>query len=66
MNGIDPLSQENQDYNNRHDQQLLTRKYDGCQGYCNQSDPQFTTYKHNSGVERINIELVPNSVLKKE
>ena len=28
-NDINLLSQENQDYDNRHDQQLMTRKHDG-------------------------------------
>ena len=35
VNGIDLLSQENQDYDNQHDQQLMTRKHEGGQGYCN-------------------------------
>ena len=29
VNDINLLSQENQDYYNRHDQQLITRKHDG-------------------------------------
>ena len=34
-NGIDLLSQNNQDYDNQHHQQLMTYKHDGGQGYCN-------------------------------
>ena len=30
VNGMDLLSQENQDYDSRHDQQLTTRKHDNC------------------------------------
>ena len=50
-NGINLLSQENKDYYNRHDQQLITCKHDGGQGYCNQSDQQFIARKHNGGLE---------------
>ena len=35
---IDLLSQDNQDYYNQHDQQPITRKHDGGQGYYNRSD----------------------------
>ena len=65
-NDINPLSQENQDYNNQHNQQLMKSKYDGSQGYCNLSDPQFNAHKHIGGVERVNTELVPDSVLKEK
>ena len=63
-NGIDLLSQENQDCYNQHDQQLITCKYDGGQGYYNRSDQQFITRKHNGGLEQVNTELVPAIVLK--
>ena len=49
-NDIKLLSQENQDYNNQHDQQLMTYKHDGGQGHHNQSDPQFDAHRYNSGV----------------
>ena len=39
----DLLSQENQDYDNQHYQQLMTRKHDACQGYHNPSNSQSTT-----------------------
>lgn len=39
----DIVSQENQDYNNQHDQQLMTHKHNTGQGHCNPSNPQFTT-----------------------
>ena len=39
----DLLSQENQDYDNEHDQQLMTCKHDTGQGHHNPSDPQSTT-----------------------
>ena len=57
-NGINLSSQENQDYNNQHDQQLMTRKHDGGQGYYNQSNPQLIAHRHNGGVEQVNTELV--------
>ena len=38
-NDIYLLSQENYDYNNQHDQQLMTRKHDGGQVHHNQSNP---------------------------
>ena len=56
-NGIDLSSQENQDYDNQHDQQLMTRKHDGGQGHHNQSNPQSIAYKHNGGVEQVNTEF---------
>ena len=37
-NGNDFISQENQDYDNQHDQQLMICKHDGGQRYCNQSN----------------------------
>ena len=40
----DLLSQEDQDYNNRHDQKLMTCKHDTGQGHHNPSDPQFTIF----------------------
>ena len=39
----DLLSQWDQEYNNQHDQQLMTRKYNNGQGHHNPSDPQSTT-----------------------
>ena len=42
INDIHLLSQENQDYNNQHDQQLMTQKHDAGQGNHKQSDPQST------------------------
>ena len=60
---INLLSQENQDYYNRHDQQFISRKHDDGQKYYNQSDQQFITDKHNSGLKWITIELVPDIVL---
>ena len=39
----DLLSQENQDFNNQHDQQLMTCKHDTGQGHHNPSDTQSTT-----------------------
>ena len=65
-NGIDLLSKKNQDYDNRHDQQLMIRKHDGGQRYCNQCNPLFITHKHNDGVELVNTEFVPASVLKEK
>ena len=65
-NGIDLLSQENQDYYNHHDQQLITCKYDGDQGYYNQSDQQFITRKYNGDLEQVNTELVPAIVLEEK
>ena len=38
-NDINLVSQKNQDYNNQHDQQLLTHKHDVGQEHHNQSDP---------------------------
>ena len=40
------LSQENQEYYNRHDQQFITHKHDGGQEYYDQSDQQFIARKH--------------------
>ena len=57
-NGINLSSQENQDYNNQHDQQLMTCKHDGCRGYYDQSNPQFIAHRHNGVVEQVNTELV--------
>ena len=65
-NDINLLIQENQDYGNRHDQQFITRKHDGGRGYCNRSNQQFIAHKHSGGVKRVNIELVPDSVLKEK
>ena len=59
------LNQENQYYNNQHDQQLMTRKHDSDQGHHNQSNPQFIG-KHNGGLEQVNTELVPNTVLEEK
>ena len=39
----DLLSQEDQDYNNRHDQQLMTCKHDTDRGHHNPSNPRSTT-----------------------
>ena len=39
----DLVSQEDQDYDNWHDQQLIAPKHDTGQGYHNPSDPQSTT-----------------------
>ena len=39
-NDINLFCQENQDYDNQHDQQLMICKNDGGQGYCNQSNLQ--------------------------
>ena len=38
----DLLSQENKDYDNQHDQQLMTCKHDTGRGYQNLSNPQST------------------------
>ena len=65
-NGINLSSQENQDYNNRHDQQLITCKHDDNWGYYNQSDQQFIDCKHNGGREQVNTELVADIVLEEE
>ena len=59
-------SQEIQDYDNQHDQQLMTHKHDASQGHHNQSNPQFIAHKYNSGVERVNTELEPNNVLEEK
>ena len=64
-NDINILFQENEDYHNQHDQQLITHKHDGGQGHHNQSNLQFIAHKHNSGVKRVNNESEPNSVLEK-
>ena len=63
---INLLSQENQDYDNEHDQQLMTCKHDGGQRYHNQSDSQSISHKHNSDIEQGNTELEPNSVLEEK
>ena len=60
------LSQENQDYYNRYDQQLIARKHDSGQKYYNKSDQQFITRKHNGGLKQVTIELVPNIILEEE
>ena len=65
-NGIDLLSQDDQDYDNQHDQQFIARKHDGGQKYCNQNDLQFIASKHNGGLEQVTTELVPNIVLEEE
>ena len=44
---IDLLSQKNQDYYNRHDQQFITCNHDGGWEYCNRNDQQFIAHKHN-------------------
>ena len=62
-NGINLLSQENQDYYKWHDQQLITCKHDDGRKYYDQSDPQFIVHKHNNGIEQVNIESVPNIIL---
>ena len=59
-------SQENQDYYNQHDQQLITRKHDGGWEYYNQSDQQFIARKHDGGLEQVTIELVPDIILEEE
>ena len=41
-NVVDFLSQVNQDYNDRHDQQLMTCKHDTGRRYHNPSNPQST------------------------
>ena len=65
-NSTNLTSQENQDYDNRSDQQLMTYKHDCGVGYYNQSDPQFITYKHNSGLQQVNTELVPDIFLEEK
>ena len=60
------LSQENQEYYNQHDQQLIPCKHDGGSGYYNQSDQQFLVYKHNVGLEQVNTELIPSIVLEEK
>ena len=65
-NDINLLSQENQDYDNQYDQQLLTRIHDGGWGHHNWSNPQFIPHKHNGGVERVTTELEPDSVLEEK
>ena len=65
-NDINLLSQENQDYDNWHDQQLMTHKNDGGWGHHNQSNSQFIAHKHNGGGERVNTELEPDSVLEEK
>ena len=65
-NDINLLSQENQDYTNQHDQQLMTRKHDGCGGHQNQSYQQFIAHKHNGGVEQVNTKLEPDGVLEEK
>ena len=64
--GIDILSQENQDYYNRRDQQFITRKYVGGQEYYNWRDQQCIARKYDCGLERVTIELVPDIILKEE
>ena len=49
-NDINISSQENEDYHNQHDQQLVTSKHDCSQGHHNQSDSQFIYCKHNGSV----------------
>ena len=58
------LSQENQDCNNQHDQQLVTHKHTGGRGHHNQSNPQSIAHKQNGGVELVNTESELNSVLE--
>ena len=63
---IDLLSQENQDYYNQHDQQIITSKHDGGRGYYNRSDQKCIAHKHDGGLERVTIELVPAIILEEE
>ena len=64
--GIDLLGQENQDYYNWHDQQLITHKHDYGQEYYNWRDQQHIACKHNGGLEQVTTELVPDIVLEEE
>ena len=54
--GVNLLSQENQDYYNRHDQQFIARKHDGGQKCYNRSDQQCIAHKHDGSMERVTIE----------
>ena len=40
----DLISQEDQDFDNRHDRQLMAPKYDTDHGHHNLNDPQSTTF----------------------
>ena len=60
------FSQENQDYDNLHDQQLMTRKHDGGQGRHNQNDTESIVHKHNSAIQQFDNELEPNSNLEEK
>ena len=44
----------------------MTSKHDGGQGHHNQSNPQFIAHKNNGGVERVNTELEPDSILEEK
>ena len=63
---IDLLSQENQDYYNRHDQQHITRKHVGGREYYNRNDQQFIALKQDGSLEQVTIELVPDIILEEE
>ena len=65
-NDIYLLNQENQDYDNQHDQQLMPCKHDGGRGHQNRSNPQSIAHKHNDGVKRFTTELEPNNVLEEK
>ena len=64
--GINLVTQENQDYYKQHDQHFIACKHNGGQEYYNQRDQQFITRKYDGGLEWVNIELVPNIILKEE
>ena len=65
-NDIYLLSQENQDYNNQHDQQLTTHKHGGGQGRHNQKDTPSIVHKHNGGVQWVKNESETNSNLEEK
>ena len=63
---IDLLSQENQDYYNRHDQQHITRKHVAGRQYYNRNDQQFIAHKQDGCLERVIIALVPDIIPEEE
>ena len=62
-NGIKLSSQENQDYGNWHDEQLITRKHDGGQGYHNRNKPRpndTKSYSNNKSLLFIHLPYHPH------
>ena len=63
-NDIYLLHQENQDFDNQHNQRLMTCKHNCGQGRHNRNNTQSIVYKHNGGVQWVNTELESNSNLE--